>query len=186
MFLSITRGVIQKKTNPRDKVYALRGICTDADNAATIPDYSKAVQEAFIETARYLISEPDVLHVLGAARIGRTRSVEGLPSWVPDWSPKAHAPLNAGYNTTKSSQPIINVDTARDILSVVGVRIDELKATGQVYTTPAFIRSTCAGSARNFIKEYLWHEKARILATEDMMILIEMASRSLRRCGEHY
>ena len=30
-------------TNPRDKVYALRGICKDADNAALIPDYSKTV-----------------------------------------------------------------------------------------------------------------------------------------------
>ena len=67
-------------TNLRDKVYALRGICKDTDIAALISDYSKTVQQVYNETARYLLSEPDPLRILGAAEIGSARSVEGLSS----------------------------------------------------------------------------------------------------------
>ena len=153
-------------TNPRDKVYALRGICKDADNAALIPDYSKTVQQVYNETARYLLSESDPLRILGAAGIGSARSVEGLPSWVPDWSPRVHAPLSAGYNAADKSEQSISISAVQNILTVAGMHADELKETGSVLANPALVRSTHAESARNFIREYLWYEEARILATE--------------------
>lgn len=153
-------------TNPRDKVYALRGICKDANNAALIPDYSKTVQQIYNETARYLLSEPDPLRILGAAGIGSARSVEGLPSWVPDWSTRAHVPLSAGYNAAGKSEQSISINAVQNILTVAGIHADELKETGSVFANPTFIRSIHAESARNFIREYLWYEEARILATE--------------------
>lgn len=153
-------------TNPRDKAYTLRGNCKGNDNAALIPDYSKTVQQVYNKTARYPLSEPDPLRILGATGISSARSVEGLPFWVPDWSPRVHAPLRAGYNTADKSEQSISINAVRNTLTVVGIYADEFKGTGSVLANPVLIKSTHAESARNFIREYLWYEEVRILTTE--------------------
>jgi hypothetical protein len=43
-------------TNPRDKLYALLGLIPNADERGLVPDYSKPVQEVYMDIARSHIS----------------------------------------------------------------------------------------------------------------------------------
>ena len=71
-------------TDPRDKVYALLNLCSDATSALIQPDYNLDTSEVFTKVACALIRAgqgPRLL--LNAGVLDQTSS---LPSWVPDWS----------------------------------------------------------------------------------------------------
>ncbi|KAK8121279.1 heterokaryon incompatibility protein (HET) domain-containing protein [Apiospora kogelbergensis] len=97
--LVTTTSVKFHATDQRDKVYALLGLaaeCSDGSNVPTplIPDYTLAVEEVYVQIARYL-----VLHKASLAMLIRTRdlsedidrsmrkyNLKGLPTWTPNWS----------------------------------------------------------------------------------------------------
>lgn len=72
-------------SDPRDKVYALLGLCQDdlSSQPTLLPDYSLAVTEVYRRFANHVIRETSSLEILA---VGTTRSLPGLASWVPDWS----------------------------------------------------------------------------------------------------
>ena len=72
-------------TDPRDEIFALLGISSDAGTAAPNPDYRESVIVVFIAYARYLLLKGSPL-VLHAASIPTSRHRTEFPSWVPDWS----------------------------------------------------------------------------------------------------
>jgi Heterokaryon incompatibility protein (HET) len=107
-------------SDPRDKVYALLGICTDNLNAPELqPDYQLPVAQVFERVARYTIStynslsilthcafpkepagEPTSAAVTADRRDLMANSVEQhvgygfrLPSWCPDWSVRCNYPV---------------------------------------------------------------------------------------------
>ena len=55
------------------------------------PDYTRTVRDVYIDAARFILEAEGDLHLLS---LKESRSdVEGLPSWVPDFS-VAIAPIN--------------------------------------------------------------------------------------------
>ncbi|TVY25852.1 Heterokaryon incompatibility protein 6,OR allele [Lachnellula hyalina] len=73
-------------TDPRDKVFALLGIASDAKALGLHCDYKKSCEDVYCEVARALIQNGhyDILS-LGNLSKGSV----GLPSWSPDWSIKS-------------------------------------------------------------------------------------------------
>lgn len=67
--------------DPRDKVFGLLGLAKDA---RINPDYTKTMQEVFIEATKVCIRERNDLSVLCQSHpCGKSAN---LPSWVPDWT----------------------------------------------------------------------------------------------------
>ncbi len=73
-------------TNPRDKVYALRGLAIDGDRSP-IPDYSQSVTQMYLEFAKFFLSEGHGLELIREA--GLSKSSLDSPSWVVDWNNNA-------------------------------------------------------------------------------------------------
>ncbi|KAF4457147.1 hypothetical protein FALBO_15265 [Fusarium albosuccineum] len=69
-------------TDPRDKIYAFRGLAADRD-LSPLPDYSKPVEQVYINYASFFIKQGLGSHLLSDA--GQSRSKRTLPCWVPDW-----------------------------------------------------------------------------------------------------
>jgi len=93
-------------TDARDKVFALGNLVllTDMEEQTDIqPNYSLAVQQVYIRTARYILSRQANIILLHGG-IGQKRNVSDLPSWVPDWTaqqPQIYetgVPAGRGYN----------------------------------------------------------------------------------------
>ncbi|KFA78820.1 hypothetical protein S40288_05485 [Stachybotrys chartarum IBT 40288] len=70
-------------TDPRDKIYAFRGLAADGDSSP-LPNYSQAVEEVFLDYATFFVKQGFGAQLLSEA--GLSRSNKSLPSWVPDWS----------------------------------------------------------------------------------------------------
>jgi hypothetical protein len=74
-----------KCSGPRDKIFALLGIATDAEDVMLDPAYDATVEEIYSRTARYLLQRDSSIVILHHAGIGYPRKYETLPSWVPQW-----------------------------------------------------------------------------------------------------
>jgi hypothetical protein len=75
-------------TEPRDRIFALLGLCRETRDAAhwppeLNPDYGKPLIDLSIEIARYLVRDKKSLDILGLA--SGVRQKDGYPSWVPRW-----------------------------------------------------------------------------------------------------
>lgn len=69
-------------TDPRDKIYAILGICNQACSIGA--NYTKAASEVFIEAAKWIIDREKTLDLFG--QIGASKATDSrLPSWVPDY-----------------------------------------------------------------------------------------------------
>jgi hypothetical protein len=73
-------------TDPRDKVFALLGIAKDTEALGIHPDYRKSCQEVYSNLARTLIRNG---HVELLSLCEFPKQIDGLPSWVHDWSSKS-------------------------------------------------------------------------------------------------
>jgi hypothetical protein len=80
---SIAGDVTSRATDPRDLIYALLGIASDAEELGIEIDYSKSVQEVFTETAAAILRTGRI-EVLTYAQ--QPQMIPNLPSWVPDVS----------------------------------------------------------------------------------------------------
>ena len=82
-------------SNPRDMIYAFLGVASEALDQDLVVDYRKPCVDLYIDFARYAIEEYDNPRLLSfVSDLPSDQRVEGLPSWVPDWS----RPLHTLYN----------------------------------------------------------------------------------------
>lgn len=71
-------------TDPRDKVFALYGLCSELKIQLPCPSYEKSTTQIFTEVARAIITHDHDLHII--CLVNSPRRAGDLPSWVPDWS----------------------------------------------------------------------------------------------------
>jgi hypothetical protein len=81
-------------TNPRDRVYAALGILSEVAKVDIIPDYSRKVEDVYLDVVRYVLKHYPEGHrldflgyVMRSKNNFRDRNLsEGwMPSWSPDW-----------------------------------------------------------------------------------------------------
>jgi hypothetical protein len=92
-------------TDPRDKVYALLGLATDASELALEPDYSNSVAKVYWAASRAILMKRRSLNILYMVGYASVEYEDELPSWVPDWS-NTHIP--APFITFKNEDPVPN------------------------------------------------------------------------------
>ena len=69
-----------RSTDPRDKIYSLLGIASNAEQLKIVPNYSKSVEEVYTDAAAKILSlgKLELLHYVHPQN-------PNMPSWVPDW-----------------------------------------------------------------------------------------------------
>ncbi|QDS77734.1 hypothetical protein FKW77_004484 [Venturia effusa] len=99
-----------KAGSPRDKVYSLLGLIqAKVQNEAQTPllhaDYTLSDSEVYIATAIHILENSYHLLLLGQVEGEDYQQLDGLPSWVPDWSVGARIGLGVtGYNRYHASR----------------------------------------------------------------------------------
>ena len=83
-----------KSTDPRDKIYGILGLTSDATETAFQPDYTLSVADVYKRVTKSIIKSRGLLDIL--ANVAFPRAIESLPSWVPDFS--TPAPCNANLS----------------------------------------------------------------------------------------
>jgi hypothetical protein len=71
-------------TDPRDKVYALLGLCSDGPDLVPTPNYKQSVETVAMNLTRALIWKQCSLDIIFADQHSERR-ISALPSWAPDW-----------------------------------------------------------------------------------------------------
>ncbi len=88
---ALVHSRICESTDPRDKVYAVIGFFEGSDEESRSyqilsPDYTKSVGQIYLEATDFLLNDSEDLLVLSLGNDRTHRKLEGLPSWVPDFS----------------------------------------------------------------------------------------------------
>ncbi len=123
-------------TDPRDKIFGLLGLTTDARDPILAPDYSLSVQEVYGKVTRFLMTRDKSLAVLCDVRNPKT--LQGLPTWTPDWSiPSAiqktlGSRLRGQYNAAQSTQASVQLSDDLRTLFLDGVAVDSIHTLGNV------------------------------------------------------
>jgi hypothetical protein len=70
-----------ESTNPRDKIYALLGVASDAKQAGIVPNYSATVTNVYKDVTARILQMHQSFEILCSAHYQKRLD---LPSWVPD------------------------------------------------------------------------------------------------------
>jgi hypothetical protein len=92
LFFLLFVTLAYQATDPRDKVYALLGLCCSKDRDAIIPDYTKTTREVYLQTTEHLIKETLNCFCFNTNSPSTEQFGGKLPSWVSDWSLGAFRP----------------------------------------------------------------------------------------------
>ena len=136
----LSMSVDFKSTDPRDKLFGLLGLATDAQATELDPDYSQSVQEVYGKVTRFLIGRDKSLAVLCDAR--NPKRLVGLPSWTPDWSipHTVQRPLGSRlqgkYMAAQTTKAKTRFSEDHGTLFVRGVAVDRISTLGNVFPLP--------------------------------------------------
>jgi hypothetical protein len=132
--------------DPREFVFAMLPITRPSKRKGTnpdkpVPDYTKDVQTVFKEAAKYVVLERQDLLLWWCERPPCGRRLNGLPSWVPDWSvpnPKTGyfvSPNNKmrGWADSLPAPKTITVDDD-DRLHVQAHALDRIDTVSPIFT----------------------------------------------------
>lgn len=132
----LKRSVASEATDPRDKVHALLGICSDV-NGELRPNYEISTVELF-RNALLLYLHRGRLDMLAAVSYPRWRLTKGLPSWAPDrpFKPRTRQVTNQVESANVGGSPIVRQG---DQITITVTRriVDSIRMTGY-WMTPAY------------------------------------------------
>ncbi|KAL2072369.1 hypothetical protein VTL71DRAFT_11712 [Oculimacula yallundae] len=116
-----------KAQNPKDKVYSLLSLSSSHYRTSILPDYSEAktVADVYYELAVCAAGTAEFSNLLHYS--GTKRQVQGLPSWVPDWSfvPRRSV-IPYLYFSAGDSTMQIWIDVPSKTLTALGAVVDTI------------------------------------------------------------
>ncbi|PMD52210.1 HET-domain-containing protein [Hyaloscypha bicolor E] len=133
-------------TDPRDKIFALLGLCHDGATYVPVPNYKQPLEEIIADMSKSMMSfdrSLDLMCLKGTA----LEEQSNLPSWTPNWvnlwsgslhSMTVHEAKFADWRTTFPSNPVLNGSTTQI-----------LKVEGKFYGTVAHLASKMAQPGPN-------------------------------------
>jgi hypothetical protein len=114
-------------TDPRDKIFALLGLCHDGATYVPVPNYKQPLEEIIADMSKTMMSfdrSLDLMCLKGTALEEQSK----LPSWTPNWvnlwsgslhSMTVHETKFADWHITFPFNPVLNGSTTQ-ILKVEG------------------------------------------------------------------
>jgi hypothetical protein len=115
-------------SDPRDKIYALLGVCPDLAYAMGEPDYKLSVAVVWTRAQRACFSGPLSINAISLVSVGERQEAD-VPSWVPDLSTGLHTwPRRPPASATGDGVTTIIQCSGDDpnCLHVRGVAVDTL------------------------------------------------------------
>ncbi|KAI0006988.1 heterokaryon incompatibility protein-domain-containing protein [Xylariaceae sp. FL0662B] len=124
-----------KATNPRDKIYGLLGLASDAENVA--PDYSIRPREAYLDLALSTIDRTGSLEILNYVDHWGyfTQARKPLASWIPNWTLSGLSqPLpDTARIDSGGSAFVFDFVPEKTLLVVQGVEVATVKDAGDTF-----------------------------------------------------
>ncbi|VUC32665.1 unnamed protein product [Clonostachys rosea] len=149
----LERSRTANATDQHDYIYGLLALCAeragiregvDTSSVDWMPNYNETAAETFTRFARYIVSWGDGIHLLYS--ITHRNSLEGLPSWVPNWAdrdipwrplaPRTDGARNYPFQAASPKKPHLKLSTISDHLVVRGLFLGTLVEVG----TPAHLK----------------------------------------------
>ena len=132
-------------TDPRDKIFAFHGLLSALGAKLPPPDYTKSVQQVYREAAAVAIRHDNSLHMLSAIT-GQNR-LEGLPSWVPDWSnslPITEIASWKDHDIARASWPeeLFHISDDVEALALQGREIETIEVTSIAFPHRFHVRDS--------------------------------------------
>lgn len=124
--LDLTRQ--SNATDPRDKLYGVLGLASDANMIVPHPDYSLSPIEVYTRLAKSLVDLRLTLDFLTLVRVDEQRS--DLPSWCPDL---IRGPPFSSINTEalgRTSRSAIQFEAAKDSYAIARFQGNMLTLSG--------------------------------------------------------
>lgn len=127
----LKRSSREEATDPRDQIFGLLGLL---DQKELQPNYFLTVSETYVAATRVILETKGPIGLF--RNIGEPRTIEGLPSWVPDWSSMISF-LGIGpwrknweaYDAGGTLSPEWKLSKQSDILSMRGIIFDTVRDT---------------------------------------------------------
>lgn len=116
----------RKGTDDRDKVFAIRGLCSNLDPEDISPDYSFTIVRVYSETAAFILNKYQQIKILGTCQLAG-RNIERLPSWAPDWTiDPIRRPIRSFLNwgNERGEGNLYNAATGQNSLAKIQISID--------------------------------------------------------------
>lgn len=96
----------RKCGNDKDRIFAMRALCTEPECSSIIVDYSSTVEAIFVQITRDIITSSGSLNILGTC-LPLERKYPSLPSSVTDWSnSEARRPMRLFISVTTRIQGV--------------------------------------------------------------------------------
>jgi hypothetical protein len=151
-----------KSTDPRDRVFALFGLALETQSTSSPPvlkaDYRMSIEGLYCLVAKVMLTSSVTVDVLSYAQSHLKNRIDGLPSWVPDWTA-----LNSGgeknldeinvlgtgspeHGYSASSGLLLRAGVSSDLstLLISGSFIDEVAWNSEI------LDSSCIGTVAEF------------------------------------
>lgn len=124
--LNVTRRF--RASDPRDKIYALVGLCDEADRTFPV-DYTKGNRDVLKDVVKFLVDKDKKLTILYG---NRNRPNPSGPSWAPDLDDGGHdqSYILWSAGTIKASgetEAFVEFSSQDEILAALGVVAGELR-----------------------------------------------------------
>lgn len=136
-----------KASDPRDHVFALLGIASDAEELGLEPAYSQSREQVYTELARKLLMHGywNVLsHCLHEPHTGKTASLR-LQSWVPDWSQRTSCSPLQQRALDRTRKPALRTMLQPEFRAS-GRRVSEIEAPGDDWNSPLTVEAIRVGT----------------------------------------
>ncbi|UPL02057.1 hypothetical protein LCI18_012991 [Fusarium solani-melongenae] len=129
-------------TDPRDKIFAFLNLAED--DLGLVPNYSAEVRDVFIQAARAMTNKRkgSMLAVLSHLQDSSDARIQGLPSWVPDFSAKlGQIPFDqGGHDDRFCAGTSLEIDIEEfcfhispdDTFTVKGIKVDQVTVSTQL------------------------------------------------------
>lgn len=131
-------------TDPRDHIYALLGLASDATTRNIEVNYRMEVSDLFTSVAIQMVQREECLNVLNSCSEARPPVTPKLPSWVPDWASWSRArsilnlPTTSSFDATRGSRHTSQFSSNRQLCGR-GYEIDEIQySTKSIMIIPTF------------------------------------------------
>ncbi|KAG5801029.1 hypothetical protein H9Q74_013970 [Fusarium xylarioides] len=185
-------------TDPRDKIFAFLNLAEDG--LGLQPDYSADVKEVFIQATKTMIDKRIGSHlaVLSHVQDLSDTRIQGLPSWVPDFSARlGRVPFDQGghddrfcagtHQDIDYDDWVIHIDPD-DKLSVKGIKVDTVSISTELNQDPVIqaLRLALHSPAEYSVQVRAWrvedtakHSSRRYIRPSQTVTRIEALWRTL-------